>query len=566
MSGRSQHKVNFSFVNGVPLTDSEKRQSRTTVRSNASNRRWRLAKEAAAKTQVLAVEQEHKSKVPATSTTTIIIEDGNTKIPTRRIEATEHRRQRIQQKKLRKNGTSRSSSTTSPVLSSPTKVVNLAQYYFGSMPESEVSQQSISKMLQGTAMSYAQLFPSHKPDTHSQMAKDWFQQCLRTRGILHTALFCQAKRAEAVRPGLTALPKDELVLCQTEAVQAINAKLAQSITACDDDSLRIVFSLTWHGAVKGNATPKAPNQAPMGGLQALRLFMGVIGCDTMHADGLNRMLTLRGGLDQLEMPGLAFLISLGDILTATCNLTRPTWTYGSYAQHVPEARATEQWREKVQSPDHPLKDLGSGFFKLHGWLPAEYATKLQEVLLDMADYTRATQNFLLGPPEERNSAIMADQRNSLQHRLMSLKRLVNDVFYEQDVYDMCWYAAVAYSMIVVFPLSPKAAKFDRLARLMNEKMLNKTVMKAWTTGPDLVIWHTVIGALCAIGTSHRAWFVQVLRAQARQLHITSWLELKSTMLDHLWLPLASDIDGEILWTEVEFGSPRQSPDELVSPG
>lgn len=563
MSGKSQHK-SFSFVNGVPLTDSERRQSRTTVRSNASNRRWRLAKEAAAKTQALASDHGPRSAVSIASTT-IIIEDGNTKIPTRRIEATENRRQRLQQKKLRKHGAAKPPSTKSPVLHSPTKIVNLAQYFMGSMPGSHVSQQSIVRMLQGTAMSYAQLFPSHRHDTHSQMAKDWFQQCLRTRGILHTALFCQAKRAEAMRPGWTALPSDELVLCQTEAVQAINHRLSQSITACDDDSLRIVFSLTWHGALKDDATPQAPNQAPMGGLQALRLFMGVIGCDTMHADGLNRMLSLRGGLDKVNMPGLAFLISLGDILTATCNLTRPTWSYGSYAQHVPEAKVTKQWRDRVQSANHPLKDLGSGFFKLHGWLPAEHATKMQEIFVDMADYTRATQDFLLGPPEDRNSAIMADQRNSLQHRLMSLKRLDEDGFYEKDVYDLCWYAAVAYSMIVVFPLSPKAAKFDRLARLIKEKMLNKIVLKTWTTGPDLVVWNTVIGALCAVGSPYRSWFVHVLQAQAQQLSISSWLELKMRLMDFLWLPLASDTDGEMLWAEVELASPRYDPAVLESP-
>ena len=352
-----------------------------------------------------------------------------------------------------------------------------------------------------------------------------------------------------MRPGWTAMSGNELVLCQTEAVHAINDKLQNSATACDDESIRIVFSLTWHGAIKDDAAPKSPRQAPMADLQALRLFMGIIGCDPIHARGLDKMLALRGGLDDITMPGLSFLVSYGDILMASCNLSRPVWSYGSYAQFVPEAEVDEEWRRSTHRTDHPLSSLGMGFSALHRWLSCDRASQLQLVFADMADYTRATYDFIHGPAEKRNRAVMADQRNSLQHRLMSLRMSDNDRSEGSDIHELCWLAGVAYSMIVVFPLSPKAAQFDRLARLIRSKMVTSAVINKWSQAPAVALWMTVIGSLCAIGTPDRGWFVDVLRQETARSKISTWQDLKRRLMDFLWFPLSSDADGEDLWLE-----------------
>lgn len=548
MSTASQKKVNFHFVTGNPQSESEKRTVRTIVRSNASNRRWRIVRESAAKSKAQSKEVDDDDNGSEKSSE--VLQNGNSPVSKPAVSNRTSRRQRLNDKQARRDGR-RASDSSSTSMGSPVKVKNLAEYFFGVMPASEVSKQSISRMLQGTAASYAQLFPSGKNSVVSQMAKDWFQQCLRTRGILHTALFCQAMRAQAVRPGWAAMSGNELVLCQTEAVHAINEKLLQSLTACDDESIRIVFSLTWHGAIKEEPPPMSPTQAPMADLQSLRLFLGMIACDPIHARGLDNMLALRGGLDNVEMPGLAFLVSYADILTASANLTRPTWGYGSYAQHVPEAAVNDEWLRSTHRTDHPLTTLGDGFSALHLWMPYERASQLQVVFVDMANYTRASDDFLRGPPEDRNRAIMADQRNFVQHRLMSLCLIDSDQFMERDIFDLCWLAGVAYSMIAVFPLSPKAARFDRLANMIKQAISNTTVADKWAQAPELGIWITVMGALCAIGTPNRSWFVEVLKQETDRLGIFSWQDLKMQLMDFLWFPLASDPNGQELWVEVE---------------
>lgn len=430
MSTKPHETTSFHFVTGNPRTESERRVVRTIVRSNASNRRWRLVKQKQKSSDGAHLDEDLPDEVK------LCIENEINKTSS----ATQLRRpkpqpQRVDLKQTRKRRSSQNNGQIA--VDSPLRTMNLAQYYFGSMPGTEVSQSTIGRMLQGTATSYAALFPAGKNAVVSQMAKDWFQQCLRTRGILHTALYCQAVRTQAVRPGSMIMSGNELVLCQTEAVHAINHKLAQAATAIDDDSIRIVFSLMWHGAIQDGPPPRSPRQAPMADLQALRLFMGAISPDPIHAQGLDNMLAMRGGLKSVEMPGLAFLVSFGDILKACCNLTRPTWKYGSYAQHVPEAAVDGEWLDSVHRTDHPLMTLGDGFSALNVWLPCGNGSNLGLVFSDVADYTRATHDFILGPPEKRNRAAMADQRNSVQHKLMSLRRSDDDHFERSEVFDLC---------------------------------------------------------------------------------------------------------------------------------
>lgn len=543
MSTKPQKANNFHFVTGNPRTELERRVVRTIVRSNASNRRWRLVREQQKLNDGASFDEdlaEAKTGIDAAT------DSSNTDCRSRIS-----KQQRLDARYNRRRG---SFDVEENGKSSPLKTVNIAQYYLGSMPATEVSRTTIGRMLQGTATTYAALFPAGKNAVVGSMAKQWFQQCLSTRGILHTALYCQAVRMQAVRPDALTMSGNELVLCQTEAVRAINDKFTQSMTAIDDENIRIVFSLMWHGAIQDGPPPRSPRQAPMADLQALRLFMGDIIPDPIHAQGLDNMLALRGGLSQVEMPGLAFLVSFGDILKASCNLTRPTWGYGSYAQHVPEAVLDDEWFRLVHRTDHPLGSLGAGFTTLNLWLPYEIASCLSLVFADLADYTRATHDFILGSVANRNRAAMVDQRNSVQHKLMSLRRMDDEEFERKDVYDLCWLVGVAYSMIVVFPLSPKAARFDRLAHLIRTTMVTPAVVSCWTQSPGLAVWMTTIGALCAIGTTDRSWYVEVLQQECERLNILCWHDLRMLLLEFLWFPVSSDSDGQDLWAEVGAAS------------
>ena len=554
--------VNYHFVTGNPQSETEKRNVRTIVRSNASNRRWMLVRETAARGKKKTDDDQSKEWQESASDASKSSSKATTEIRRK------PRKQRVNGKHAMRQQSVARTSTDGMVESAheltrqqwtasierttgPAEIVNLSQNFFGSMPMSEVSKQSIRKMLQGTAASYAQLFPSGKGASVSRMSRDWFQQCMRTSGILHTALFCQAMRAQAVRPGWRAIPANELVICQTEAVRAIAHKLTQAETACDDESIRIVFSLAWHGSIKQDPPAKSPKQSPLADLQSLRLFMGTIACDPIHYQGLMNMLNVRGGLEKVDMPGLAFLVSYGDILTASCNLSRPIYSYGSYAQHASEARIDDEWLYSIQRVDHVLNTLGGGFSILHACLPPDRASKLQSIGSILADLTRASHNFLTGPPEERNKAVMADQRNMAQHTLMTASLLPIDIFVKRDLYELCWYAMVAYSFMAVFPLAPAAARFDRLAQFIQTALSNHLQVANWHDTPQLMLWSAVMGALCATGTFHREWYIRLLQRERHSLGICSWQILKLKLMDFLWFPCVSDTDGEDLWAEID---------------
>lgn len=543
----SQKKINFHFVTGNPRTDSEKRTVRTIVRSNASNRRWRLVRETAAKSKAdgqISVESSlspESTEEPVSQRPSAEPEDEDKISKQRRLASRDARR------------LSRAEGQEHQVaLASPLKSTNLAQCFLGTdMPGTDVSMQSLNRALRGTAFSYAQLLPSGKNRGVSQMAKDWFLQCLNNRGILHTALFCQTRRAEAIQPGTFTMSGNELMLCQTEAVHAINNKLSQHNTAVDDESLRIVLSLMWHGPVKQKTGLHSPRQVPLTSLQAIRMFLGLVACDTVHAQGLDRMLALRGSLSSVKTPGLAHLISYGDILAASTGMQRPAYEYASYAEHVLDARIDDDWLNSTSRFDHPLISLGNGFQILHVWISYERAASLKLVLSGMADYIRASHDFIEQSPAERNSAVMTDQRNMIQHRLMSLCPDLQAKPEKLDLFDVIWLAAFAYSMIAVFPLSPNAAHFDRIGRLLKSRLCDPLSVTQWARAPNLTLWIIVVGALSAIGSEDRAWYVDALRQERCRLGLANWPTLKIRLMEFLWLPMVSDADGSELWEEVE---------------
>jgi hypothetical protein len=54
---------------------------------------------------------------------------------------------------------------------------------------------------------------------------------------------------------------------------------------------------------------KTPKQGPLRSLQFMSSF-GLTESDPVHFDGLSKLIELKGGLEKIEMSGLAALISL----------------------------------------------------------------------------------------------------------------------------------------------------------------------------------------------------------------------------------------------------------------
>lgn len=98
--------------------------------------------------------------------------------------------------------------------------------------------------------------------------------------------------------------------CYIRTISMINRELSTPSRALGDAVIWAVLCLA-HNLSDDAVVPlqNTPFTAPMSRLQWLEVY-GSLRPSLVHVEGLIQMVNLRGGLDQIELPGLAAVISL----------------------------------------------------------------------------------------------------------------------------------------------------------------------------------------------------------------------------------------------------------------
>lgn len=97
--------------------------------------------------------------------------------------------------------------------------------------------------------------------------------------------------------------------CYTETIRGVHQKFQDSAASCADENILSVYSLAYHGARRPQKLTETPNQGPLNTLQLLHVYGGRLETVEVHLRGLAKMLTLRGGVGKIGLPGLAQAIS-----------------------------------------------------------------------------------------------------------------------------------------------------------------------------------------------------------------------------------------------------------------
>jgi hypothetical protein len=95
------------------------------------------------------------------------------------------------------------------------------------------------------------------------------------------------------------------------------------------------------------------------------------------------------------------------------------------------------------------------------------------------------------------------------------------------------------------------APFDDLAALLRNEVSVLDTLDLCIEDIKLLVWVLVMGAVAAIDTVERIWFVSMLRQVVGAVEIGSWEEMRDLLGRFLWLGSTSDVDGRVLWGEVE---------------
>jgi len=246
---------------------------------------------------------------------------------------------------------------------------------------------------------------------------------------------------------------------------------------------------------------------------------------------------------------------------AVRTLTRPIFPFISHTttfiQEDGRLAVTQQEREMVAKD---LGELGTGFWALWSFphsRPA-YLDFLLEVIQDICDFTVVVENHAAGRWMPRTSPEIIDQRNFVQHRLMSLpseqEMVANGTVTAGNIdpqYECCRLVCIIYSFIVVFPVPPVVGPFETLTERL------KTILQAteWRFFDRLRLrlhmWILIMGAIASIGLPDRPWFLLRTMEVLKELDMHRWKDLKALLKRFLWHPRTSDFDGLDVWTAIQ---------------
>lgn len=153
-------------------------------------------------------------------------------------------------------------------------------------------------------------------------------------------------------------------------------------------------------------------------------------------------------------------------------------------------------------------------------------------------------------------------RNAAQHKLLSLAPQVYQERGQRSmIYRACWYAALIFSDLVLFPLPPATGVRVRLCDELRRTISEESLEGWWECCPGTLTWVLVLGGLGSLSTPHRSWYTTQLRTTSKRLGLTSWEQFGNVVGCYLWWDYVCDSLAMKLWHDVGeqdsvvFGTP-----------
>lgn len=157
------------------------------------------------------------------------------------------------------------------------------------------------------------ILPGYFPDgsDSSNIISNMLQLATSNAALLHLFMIGALLSLQGV-PGIdvdNSLAR-YLFRCRAQIVRDISIAIRDPAEACKDVNIFAVSALAHKGRSRksGVNLGRRPNQGPLKTLQRLDSY-GLTITDPIHVAGLEKIIELKGGLEKIEMPGLAAMIS-----------------------------------------------------------------------------------------------------------------------------------------------------------------------------------------------------------------------------------------------------------------
>ncbi|ETI23930.1 hypothetical protein G647_05737 [Cladophialophora carrionii CBS 160.54] len=192
------------------------------------------------------------------------------------------------------------------------------------------------------------------------------------------------------------------------AVRLLSEQMRNPQTAATEANIWAVVALGYSGYGGEIRTGKCPRQSSLKELQSLHIY-GRLVINKVYVAGLMRLVQMLGGVDKITTPGIAQLICFADRFESSR-------LYGE-ADRLAVSVAEREWAEST------MGSSATSFPMVWPDPQDEALSALLGVIQDMADFTIVVENYVEGRFVPRPPVVLTDQRNYIQHRLMSLESL-----------------------------------------------------------------------------------------------------------------------------------------------
>ncbi|KAJ8103419.1 hypothetical protein POJ06DRAFT_279217 [Lipomyces tetrasporus] len=336
------------------------------------------------------------------------------------------------------------------------------------------------------------VLPALFPDgaNSSNVRASLIQMSISNPCVLH--IFITGALTNSPQGTLGDTPSDRIALdmfrSRAEMVRSLSIAIKDPVEACKDINIFAIVALAKAGKFqKVEEMPlKTPKQGPLKSLQLLN-WLALSEIDPIHFDGLSKLIELKGGLEKIEIPGLAALISIAGLLVGTRECTAPRF------------------------PVVPLSCLSREFI-FHGQGMGFGTDQDLYMVLSMLDsYTIMIDDFCEG----RKIVTASSDR----------------------------LATLIYSLLVTFPLPYSVAPFKYLVTQL------RIALTEWDGDDHMLVWVLTMGGIGATGLGKRVWFMKKLQDAAMRIGVRSWIELRDIIKRGLWHEATNDRDGQDLWLE-----------------
>lgn len=385
----------------------------------------------------------------------------------------------------------------------------------------------------------------------------WTSSALRSPALLSAFLYGTLSHEfvlERMQSGMPSRQRRQkmlqIMVAESESIRRINEALQDPAAQKTDELLMAVFLMGYSRYDEAVFSPgRETHKSPLNDMQWANIY-SYLDYDEVHVMGLIRLLEIRGGIDAIKLNGLAEMMSLATIMFSSKFLRKPLFPY------VPIIKTNG----RNQQPDWPQPIQ----FLLEMYKGGDYPKMIElglpnELVLlfkDMYSYTAVIelymQGIFAGSFVGSDAPVMADRRNSIQHRALCLPSADQLSMSEAcPTYEPLRLATLIYSLLTIFPLVPIMAPFSQLTIQLRQALFSQSLPRAWKTVPELFVWTLVIGGIASTKPETVTWFAAMLSQVAVATNLSSWADVKRILKSVLWLSAICDERGEELWKKAD---------------